>query len=130
MPRLCLSTIVKNGGFHPVFDDRYLSPFFEEFFKCMETMDEIVVRLDHFQAMADAHTARHTVALDRNQIRMLTGNTKCLIRLTEERLRHLVEKRFVEADRLGGFSAQVDVLDKAACEIVGQITALRNALGR
>ena len=131
MPNLNLPRSVLDVGGGPLpFESAMLGPFVEDFGVCLDVLRGVVGRLDSFEALVDANTARQTVALHREEIRMLTLNVRHEIDTTERRLRTMFTQNvFPRLEDAGGFGDQVRAMDAKVREMQRGVSAMVRTLG-
>lgn len=131
MPNLNLPRSVLDVGGGPLpFESAMLGPFVEDFGVCLDVLRGVVGRLDSFEGLIDANTARQTVALHREEIRMLTLGVRHEIDTTERRLRTMfMENVFPRIEDAGGFGDQVRAMDAKVREMQRGVSAMVRTLG-
>ena len=131
MPNIDLpsSVLGERGGSLP-FEASMLGPFIEDFGVCLEVLRGVVGRLEAFEGLIDANTARKTVALHREEIRMLTLGVRHEIDTTERRLRTIFTQNvFPRLEAAGAFGDQVRAMDARVRELQRGVSAMARTLG-
>lgn len=131
MPNLKLPASVLDVGRSDLpFEVSMLGPFVEDFGVCLDVLRGVVGRLEAFEGLIDANTARQTVALHREEIRMLTLGVRHEIDTTERRLRTMfTENVFPRIESAGAFGDQVRAMDAKVREMQRGVSAMVRTLG-
>ncbi|MCU0988014.1 MAG: hypothetical protein MUE63_00100 [Xanthomonadales bacterium] len=131
MPNIRLpASVLEPGGAGLPFDGARLGPFVEDFGVCLEVLRGVVGRLEAFEDLIEANTARQTVALHREEIRMLTLGVRHEVEATERRLRAIFERNvFPRIEGAGAFGDQVRAMDAKVRELQRGVSAMVRTLG-